>query len=105
MKETKENSEDLWDGRVISLWSSKEHKKYYVMAFLLAIFISECLSYLVWLEIVEPFRVATYKNPTPFMSHISYNPFLAFSIYIVLNYLLSKKIFLKLFLLFYRTRD
>ena len=28
MQKTKENSEDLWDGRVIHPWSIKEHKKY-----------------------------------------------------------------------------
>ena len=67
----------------------KENAKYYIGAFLLAISITEVFSYLVWLEIIEPFKNATVKNPTPFMSHISYNPFIAFAIYLVVNRLLT----------------
>ena len=54
----------------------KEYIKYYVSAFLLAITITEIASYLVWFEVIEPFKNATVENPTPFMSHISYNPIL-----------------------------
>ena len=57
----------------------------YISAFLLAILITEVCSYLVWFEIIEPFKNATVENPTPFMSHISYNPILAFAIYLVLH--------------------
>ncbi|WP_416678560.1 O-antigen ligase family protein [Candidatus Pseudothioglobus sp. Uisw_016] len=76
------------------------NSKYYISAFLLAISISESLSYLIWLDIIEPFGNATVtksglKNPTPLMSHISYNPFLAFAFYLVVNKLISgEKIFL-----------
>jgi len=76
------------------------NSKYYISAFLLAISISESLSYLIWLEIIEPFGNATIThsgiiNPTPLMSHISYNPFLAFAFYLVVNKLISgEKIFL-----------
>ena len=63
----------------------KEHIKYYVSAFLLAISFTEVISYLVWFELIDPFKNATVKNPTPFMSHISYNPILAFAIYLVLQ--------------------
>ncbi len=69
--------------------TKKENFKYYVAAFLLAISISEGLSYLIWFGIIEPFKYATFQNPTPLMSHISYNPFLAFAIYLVINKLLS----------------
>ena len=65
--------------------------KYYISAFLLAITFTEIASYLVWFEIVEPFKNASVKNPTPFMSHISYNPILAFAIYLVLHELFFNK--------------
>ena len=68
----------------------KENIKFYVVAFLVAMAISESLSYLVWFGVIEPFKYATINNPTPLMSHISYNPFLAFAIYLVLNYLFSE---------------
>tara|TARA_B100000795_G_scaffold268928_1_gene256922 strand:- start:1684 stop:2820 length:1137 start_codon:yes stop_codon:yes gene_type:complete len=61
----------------------KEYIRYYVIAFIASITLTEILSYMVWFEIIPPFRAATVANPTPFMSHISYNPILAFSIYIV----------------------
>ena len=63
----------------------REHIKFYISAFLLAITFTEIASYLVWFEIIEPFKNATVRNPTPFMSHISYNPILAFAIYLVLH--------------------
>jgi O-antigen ligase len=69
----------------------KDYIKYYIYAFLLAISFTEVLSYLIWLELVEPFKNATVNNPTPFMSHISYNPILAFTIYLVLHEILFNK--------------
>ena len=71
--------------------SRKENIKYYLMSFLIAIGISEILSYLVWFELIEPFGRATVINPTPVMTHVSYNPFLAFAIYLVLHQLLFEK--------------
>jgi O-antigen ligase len=44
---------------------------------------------LIWLGIIEPFKYASgIENPTPLMSHTSYNPFLAFAFYLVVNKLL-----------------
>jgi O-antigen ligase len=63
----------------------KDYINHYIYAFLLAISLTEVTSYLVWFELVEPFKNATVENPTPFMSHISYNPILAFAIYLVLH--------------------
>jgi O-antigen ligase len=63
----------------------RENVKHYIFAFLLAIFVTEVLSYLVWFEVLPEFKNAQTKNPTPFMSHISYNPILAFAIYLVLH--------------------
>jgi len=71
----------------------KKYIKYYVIGFLLAIALTEIVSYLVWFEIIAPFKNATVDNPTPFMSHISYNPILVFAIYIVLHEIfLNKKL-------------
>jgi O-antigen ligase len=62
---------------------SRKYIKHYLSSFLLAISITEILSYLVWFEVISPFKNATVYNPTPFMSHISYNPILAFAIYLI----------------------
>lgn len=65
-----------------------EHLKHYLYAFLAAMSLSELLSYGIWFEVIPPFRSASVQNPTPFMSHISYNPFLAVAVLIVLDRLL-----------------
>jgi O-antigen ligase len=71
----------------------KDNIGYYISSFLLAISFTEVCSYLIWFEVLEPFKNATVVNPTPFMSHISYNPILAFAIYLVLHEIfLNKKI-------------
>ncbi len=61
----------------------RKYIKYYINAFLLAIAFTEIISYLIWFEIISPLRHGSVNNPTPFMSHISYNPILAFAIYLV----------------------
>ena len=68
----------------------RKYINYYLSAFLLAIALTEIASYLVWFELVEPFKNATVKNPTPFMSHISYNPILAMAIYLVYHNIFIK---------------
>ena len=69
----------------------KDYIVRYISAFLLAISITEICSYLVWFEIIPPFKNATVGNPTPFMSHISYNPILAFATYLVLHQIFFNK--------------
>ena len=69
----------------------KDYIRSYISAFLLAILITEVCSYLVWFEIIEPFKNATVENPTPFMNHISYNPILALAIYLVLHEIFFNK--------------
>jgi len=69
----------------------KDNINTYISAFLLAITLTEIASYLVWFELVEPFKNATVENPTPFMSHVSYNPILAFAIYLVLHEIFFNK--------------
>ena len=71
--------------------AKKENVKYYLYAFFIAMAFSEALSYLVWFEIIEPFKNATVRNSTPFMSHISYNPILAFVIYLVFHKIFFNK--------------
>jgi len=71
--------------------TKREYVEYYLLGFLVAMCASELLSYLVWFEIVDPFKNATVQNPTPFMSHISYNPFLTIAIYLVCHRILFNK--------------
>ena len=79
----------------------KEYIRFYISAFLLAITFTEIASYLVWFEVIEPFKNASVRNPTPFMSHISYNPILAFAIYLVLHEIFFNKKLSNLLLYFY----
>ena len=69
----------------------KENIRYYISAFLLAMMLSELLSYLVWFEVIPAFKNATLMNPTPFMSHISYNPLLAFTFYLISHEVIFNK--------------
>lgn len=70
----------------------KENIKFYIGAFLLAISISETISYLIWFEVIEPFKYAKgADNPTALVSHISYNPLLAFAIYLVAHRIFLEK--------------
>jgi len=69
----------------------KKYIKYYISAFLVAMSFSELVSYLIWFEIVPPFKMASIYNPVPFMSHVSYNPILAFAIYLVAHEMFLNK--------------
>jgi O-antigen ligase len=69
----------------------KDYIYLYIFAFLAAIALTEIVSYLVWFEVINPFKNATIVNPTPFMSHVSYNPILVFAIYLVLHELFFNK--------------
>ena len=71
--------------------TKKEYIKHYILAFILAMTLTELLSYLVWFEIIGPLHKATVGNPTPTMSHISYNPYLTFGIYLISYELLCNK--------------
>lgn len=69
----------------------KEHIKYYIFSFLLAMSISELLSYLIFFKIIPPILNASIYDPTPFITHISYNPLLAFSIFLLAYLTFFKK--------------
>ena len=76
---------------VFMFYVRNEHISIYINAFVASIFLSEVLSYLVWLDIIDPFLKATKDNPVIFMSHIVYNPLLAVAIYIIAARLLFNK--------------
>jgi len=61
----------------------EEYITYYIAAFISAMALSTLVSFLIWFHIIPPIGAATINNPTAFMSHISYNPLLAFCIYIL----------------------
>ena len=66
----------------------KDYIIFYLSAFTLAIGLTELVSYLIWFEIISPFKNASLINPTPFMTHVSYNPILTIAIYIVMHQVL-----------------
>jgi O-antigen ligase len=68
---------------IFMMYVRSEHVKYYIYAFISAMTISEITSYGIWFELIPAFGDATTVNPTPFMTHITYNPLLAIAIYII----------------------
>ncbi len=71
----------------------KEEIDFYLKSFLAAMFISELSSYLIFFKIVPPFLHATQYDPVPFMGatgHISYNPMLVLSIFLLLYFFFRK---------------
>ena len=79
----------------------KKYIRKYIAIFLLGVTASEITSYLIWFEIIPPFKYASVLNPTPFMSHVSYNPILAFAIYLLSHELFFNKKLSKLKLFCY----
>ena len=71
--------------------TQEDNRQKYLSAFLLAMTFSEICSYLIWFEVIPPFKHASVGNPTPFIDHISYNPLLAFAVYLLLHELLINK--------------
>jgi len=66
----------------------KEYVHTYINAFLISIFLTITLSFMIWLGIIDPFLKATLENPAVTMSTVSYNIFISFAIYISLHRLL-----------------
>ncbi|HIQ37997.1 MAG TPA: O-antigen ligase domain-containing protein [Desulfocapsa sulfexigens] len=66
--------------------AKKEHTKYYMAAFIAAIFLKACKAYLVWLGVISlpPSSVFTTLGTT----HVMYNPMLALACYILLQNLI-----------------
>jgi len=87
---------------IVATSIKKEYIYYIITSFLFGMFISEIISYGVYFEWWQ-FKNATPENPSPFMYHIDYSVFLAFTSIVLLNriaskyYLVKEKIILFLF--------
>lgn len=75
---------------VIATSLDKKYISTVITSFLLGMFMSEIIAYGVFFELWQ-FKHATPSNPTPFMIHIEYSVFLAFTALILLNRLVSQK--------------
>ena len=69
----------------------KEEVPFLINTFIVSMTLTEIISYLIWFEILPPMFGANSYDPAPFMGHIPYNPFLAFTIYLLLHTLLFQK--------------
>jgi len=69
---------------VIATSIKKEQIQSIITAFLLGMFISEVIAYGVFFEFWT-FKNATVQNPSPFMMHIDYSVFMAFTSLLLLN--------------------
>ena len=63
-----------------------EERDTLIKLFIFSMVISVFISYLVYFGILDSIPRATKFDPTPFMTRISYNPFLAFAIYLLIYY-------------------
>ena len=68
----------------------KEYRDKVLSAFILGMFISEIIAYGVFLELWN-FKHATVQNPSPFMHHIEYSVFLAFTGLILLGRIFNEE--------------
>lgn len=73
---------------IFMLFVKREHVKYYILAFLASMSLSEIWSYGIFFELLPLYGGATLIDPIPLMSHITYNPFLAIAIYFLSYYVL-----------------
>jgi O-antigen ligase len=70
------------------LFVKREHVKYYILAFLLSMSLSEIWSYGIFFELLPLYGGATLIDPIPLMSHVNYTAFLTIAIYFLLYYVL-----------------
>jgi O-antigen ligase len=75
---------------LMSLIQEKE-KDFLIKIFIFSMTCSEILSYSIKLRLLPPMFNAIPYDPTPFMGHISYNPYLAFTIYLLIYFLFTTK--------------
>jgi len=73
---------------IFMLFAKREHVKYYILAFLTSMSLSEIWSYGIFFQLLPLYGGATLSDPIPLMSHITYNPFLAIAIYLLSYYVL-----------------
>jgi len=62
----------------------------YINSFLVAIAITLLSSFLIYYELIPPFKGMIASNPTPFMSHITHTPLMAISFYISIRLFYDK---------------
>jgi len=79
---------------VIATSLDKKHIYTIITAFLYGMLISEIIAYGVYFELWH-FKHATPQNPSPFMFHIDYSVFLAFTSILLLNRVVSQRYTLK----------
>jgi len=79
---------------VIATSIKKEQVQSIITAFLLGMFVSEIIAYGVFFELWT-FKNATVENPSPFMMHIDYSVFMAFTSVLLLNRIFSNHYELK----------
>jgi O-antigen ligase len=91
---------------IFMLFVKREHVKYYILAFLASMSLSEIWSYGIFFELLPLYGGATLIDPIPLMSHITYNPFLTIAIYFLSYYVLfdhsinrSKKVIYSFFII------
>lgn len=76
----------------VLLVAKKENIKFYIFAFLAGVSFTEIVSYLMWFELLSfDGMVGDAGNPTPFYSHVLYNPILSWGIYLLMYRLLFEK--------------
>ena len=73
---------------IFMLFVKREHVKYYILAFLASMSLSEIWSYGIFFELLPLYGGATLIDPIPLMSHANYTPFLTIAIYFLLYYVL-----------------
>mgnify|MGYP002632099226 FL=1 len=73
---------------IFMLFVKREHVKYYILAFLASMSLSEIWSYGIFFQLLPLYGGAKLSDPIPLMSHITYNPFLAIAIYLLSYYVI-----------------
>ncbi len=73
---------------IFMLFVKREHIKYYILAFLASMSLSELWSYGIFFELLPLYRGATLIDPIPLMSHANYTPFSTIAIYFLSYYVL-----------------
>lgn len=86
---------------VIAYSIEKRYLEYAVSAFLAGMLISEAFSYSIFFELIEWKNIPPH-DPTPFMNHLQYSMFLAFTSLLLLNrFFFEKELKIKIFYFLY----
>lgn len=76
---------------LLMMYVKKEHIIYYLNGFIFGMFLSEILTYLIWLDILEPFKRATKSIPSPLINYVYYTPFVAMACILLIHFLISNR--------------